>query len=221
MVLEAFRDERYLKVGNKPIFLIFDVINLPEEFIPLWNKWAKESGFADGVYFVAHVNKNQIRSKEEVLSKGYSSVTYQKMSALYSQKNKFGKIKFRLIGAINKFCFNKPLFAMDYKKAYPYFVGDEEKEEDVIPFMLPNWDHTPRSGSNGSLLINSSPDLFREHAKQVLDVVENKDNKLVFLKSWNEWAEGNYMEPDLVHGKGYIKSLREVLDNFNNSKKIK
>ena len=218
MVLEAFEDDRYLKVGNKPIFLIFDVINLPQEFIPLWNKWAKESGFKDGIYFVANANKSQINSKQELLSKGYSSVTYQKMSELYSVKNKFDKIKFRFAGVINKLMFNKPLFAMDYKKSYPYFVSDEEKEEDVIPFMLPNWDHTPRSGINGSLLVNSSPVLFKEHAQQVLNSVKEKENKLIFLKSWNEWAEGNYMEPDLRYGKGYIKALREVLDNFISSK---
>ena len=33
---------------------------------------------------------------------------------------------------------------------------------------------------------------------------------MVFLKSWNEWGEGNYMEPDLRFGKGYIKALKEA-----------
>ena len=120
---------------------------------------------------------------------------------------------FRTKGYLNKFIFNKPLFTFNYKDSYPYFVGPDEKEEDVIPFMLPNWDHTPRSGMNGTLLINSTPELFKLHAKQVLDVVKNKENKLVFLKSWNEWAEGNYMEPDIVYGKGYIKALKEALSD--------
>lgn len=216
MVLEAFKDPRYIKQGSQPIFLIFDVHNLPSEFVPLWNKWAKEAGFKDGIFFIAHANKNEIGSKEEVISKGFSSITYQKMSELYFKNDKLGKALFRFKGFINKVVFNKPVFTMDYKKSYPYFIGEDEKQEDVIPFMLPNWDHTPRSGMNGSLLINSTPELFKKHAEQVLNVVEQKENKLVFLKSWNEWAEGNYMEPDLVHGKGYVNVLKEVLSSKTN-----
>jgi len=37
---------------------------------------------------------------------------------------------------------------------------------------------------------------------------------IVFLKSWNEWGEGNYMEPDLKYGKKYIETLKQELDKF-------
>lgn len=40
--------------------------------------------------------------------------------------------------------------------------------------------------------------------------INNKD--FVFIKSWNEWGEGNYMEPDLKYGKGFIEALRRVVD---------
>ena len=211
-VMLAFKDSRYIKVDNRPVFLIFDAINLPNEFISLWNKWAKEEGFSNGIYFVANVNKNAIKSKDEIISKGFNALTYQKMGELYSSQSKIGKAIFRFRGFWNKLFWNKPLFAMDYKKSYPYFVSEEEKEESVIPFMLPNWDHTPRSGLNGTLLTNSTPELFKKHAKQVLDIVNTKNNKLVFLKSWNEWAEGNYMEPDMKFGKGYIRALKEAIE---------
>lgn len=42
----------------------------------------------------------------------------------------------------------------------------------------------------------------------------HKQNKLIMLKSWNEWAEGNYMEPDLKWGKQYITALKEVINLF-------
>ena len=85
------------------------------------------------------------------------------------------------------------------------------KREDVIPFILPCWDHTPRSGKRGRILSGSTPSSFKKHVDISLNGIQNKQNKLLMLKSWNEWAEGNYMEPDLRWGKEYIKSLNEIL----------
>ena len=39
-----------------------------------------------------------------------------------------------------------------------------------------------------------------------------KENQICFLKSWNEWAEGNYMEPDLKYGTKYLEALKVVKD---------
>jgi hypothetical protein len=58
--------------------------------------------------------------------------------------------------------------------------------------------------------------VFKKHVKQVLEIVNNKKpgHRIVFLKSWNEWAEGNYMEPDLKFGRGYLEALKEAIDEM-------
>ena len=62
----------------------------------------------------------------------------------------------------------------------------------------------------------STPELFKQHVKSIINIVRNKpsEDQIVFLKSWNEWGEGNYMEPDLKYGKGYINALREALEEI-------
>lgn len=100
----------------------------------------------------------------------------------------------------------------DYRKVFRSMITEEDKLENVIPTIVPQWDHTPRSGWNGSLLINSNPDSFYEHCCDGINAVKNKKNPILFLKSWNEWGEGNYMEPDLKFGKGYINALRKALN---------
>lgn len=62
---------------------------------------------------------------------------------------------------------------------------------------------------------DSMPCFFKAHAIQCLETVKNKtgDSNLIFLKSWNEWGEGNHMEPDLKYGKGYINALKEAVDH--------
>ncbi len=64
------------------------------------------------------------------------------------------------------------------------------------------------------IFVNSNPQAFKKHAKQVLDTVKEKtpEHRIIFLKSWNEWAEGNYMEPDLKFGRGYIDALKQALE---------
>jgi hypothetical protein len=93
-------------------------------------------------------------------------------------------------------------------------TGFEAECENVYPTLIPNWDHTPRSKEYGYLYRNATPDLFEEHCVDVLSRIRKKktDNNMVFLKSWNEWGEGNYMEPDLKFGKGYIMALRSALN---------
>ena len=108
---------------------------------------------------------------------------------------------------------------VSYKKAINYMTPDVDKEENVFPTFIPNLDHSPRSGHNGSIFTGSTPELFYQHTKDILKLVKDKkeENQIVFLKSWNEWGEGNYMEPDLKYGKGFIESLRKALTEYNNN----
>jgi hypothetical protein len=85
--------------------------------------------------------------------------------------------------------------------------------EDHFPCVVPNWDNTPRVGRWGWVLRDSSPELFAAHLRHALELIEDRpfEKRLVFLKSWNEWAEGNYLEPDERYGRGYLEATRREL----------
>jgi hypothetical protein len=84
-------------------------------------------------------------------------------------------------------------------------------EFDNYPSLIHAWDNSPRSGKNGLVLHDSTPELFRLLLRRALEVREHvpREENLIFLKSWNEWAEGNHLEPDLKFGKGYLDVIRE------------
>ena len=69
----------------------------------------------------------------------------------------------------------------------------------------------------GHILVHSTPEKFKKHVLQSFSNVVHKpmDKRLVFLKSWNEWAEGNYIEPDLKFGLSYLKALKEAIEEIN------
>ena len=104
---------------------------------------------------------------------------------------------------------------VDYRERYKLFVTEQEYEEDVIPQIIPQWDHTPRSGIYGQVLANATPKYFYHHSLQALKAVEGKKSPIIVLKSWNEWGEGNYMEPDSKYGYGFIQALRKAVDEVN------
>lgn len=205
--LKAFKDKRYILKDGKPVFLIFDPTSLPHEFIDYWNQLAIASGFSNGIYFVATVNN----MTNELISKNFNAYTFERKANYYYSREKKWKLFFQAKGFFNKMILSRPILTLKYKNASQYFVDEVDNQENVIPTIIPNWDHTPRSGMNGLLFVDSNPELFKVHVKQVVNLVKQKDNKLIFLRSWNEWGEGNYMEPDLKFGKGYINALRDAI----------
>ena len=81
------------------------------------------------------------------------------------------------------------------------------------PLVLPNWDNTPRSGMRGLVFENATPELFRGLLREAITRVADRpaDERIVFLKAWNEWAEGNYIEPDQKWGRAWLEAIREEL----------
>jgi len=204
-LLEAFRDKRYLKINGRPLFVIYNPFLLPnvEEFLSLWTLLAKKEGFLKGLYFIAYANKTD--EIDKLLPMGFDGVNIVRVSE-YAYNRDLMK---RIIMPIIKYkLFNQPL-RIRYKLAMKYFVQESEKRGNVFPTIIPNWDHTPRSGRKGVVFHNSTPVLFEKHIAEVLGLLKNKnsDEQIAFIKSWNEWGEGNYMEPDLKFGKKYIETL--------------
>ena len=92
-------------------------------------------------------------------------------------------------------------------------ITEVDKEDDIYPVIVPQWDRSPRAGKNGVIYYNSTPDLFKLHVADAVKAVQDKDieHRIIFLRSWNEWAEGNYVEPDLKYGHGYLDALKDNL----------
>lgn len=216
-LLRAFRDERYVKIDGKPLLYIFAPLDLPQEYIDNFQKWTRNAGFP-GLFLVANMSNPKF-TRQMAENAGYSAISYQRLGLkLHKLENKID-LGIRTIQIltkkINGFIRKRPPFLRDYGEMYHELIVQEDRDEFVIPSLLPQWDHTPRSGWNGSLLINATPDCFYKHAIEAINAVKDKKHPILFLKSWNEWGEGNMMEPDLTYGRGFIESLRKAIDDQN------
>jgi lipopolysaccharide biosynthesis protein len=205
-LLPAFLDERYVKVDGKPLFLVYNPIDLPDPkgFTELWRGLAVRSGLA-GIFFVGVEN-----SPWKPEANGFDGATTHNVhlarkcdGSPWSSRLKYHYRK--LLG--------RPRLLFSYEEAIKHFVVDECRKTNVYPCAIPNWDNTPRSGLRGQVLDGSTPELFGKHLREIFQQVAHKppEHQLVFVKSWNEWAEGNHLEPDRKFGMSYLQALRDEL----------
>ena len=212
-ILELIKDKRYIKIDNKPVFVVYKPILLPDakEFISMFNDLAKENGITEGFYFIGHTLNGAETSR--ILDLGFDAINIVRNGEYKFNKEVIKRIPFKLF----KFkALGRPL-KLDYSFISKYFIHNSDNDERIIPTIIPRWDHTPRSGKKGVVFHNSTPELFKKHFEKAVEIIKNKKNKVLFLKSWNEWAEGNYMEPDLEYGKAYIQELGKYLKKETNS----
>lgn len=214
-LLKAFRDPRYIKVDGKPLLYIFRPKEVPQLYIDYFKKASIQSGFP-GILLVGELKGLEDRS--QWISKGFDAVSYQRLTEIPASENIFPGYLFmkKVFRRVNRLIRNLPPRMEDYGKVYQRLLTPLEKEDDVFPVLLPQWDHSPRSGRNGTIFINATPESFYKHVKQALYLIKNKpeDKKILFLKSWNEWGEGNMMEPDMTYGRGFIDALRKAVDEY-------
>jgi hypothetical protein len=207
--LKSFKDKRYIKINGKLLFVIYRPFNFPcAEMIRLWRQLAKKE-LIDDFYFVG-CDFSGVR-KGELIKMGFDGVYYPKCPHFIEKMPK-GKLFFQ---KLEKKFLGIPI-RIKYKEAMKTMVDDRDKQDEVIPEVLPNWDHTPRSGKQGLVLTDCEPALFgAELAKAVLAVRDKPIQKqIIFIKSWNEWGEGNYVEPDMRYGLSYLKEIKKVKDSI-------
>jgi hypothetical protein len=209
-ILPAFKDKRYITIENKPVFMIYKPLANSEIpiFINTWRKLAKENGL-EGIYFIGH-NMDFKISDQTLLETGIDAVNTVRLNDFLSEKKSFSR---KFYKRYNKIFRNNT-------KVYPYeiasrkFISPEiDNKENVYPSIIPGWDHSPRSGKEGLILTDTTPELFEKHVKEAVEIVKDKsdEHKVIFIKSWNEWAEGNYMEPDFRWGTKFLEALKRQI----------
>lgn len=231
-VLPAFQDHRYIKIDGKPVFFIYDAYNFKDvsHFINLWRQLAAKHGLA-GIYFVAICNSTttithnavgtisrtlpNLQSSQKVyndlLSLGFDGInSFGKSRAEMLSTGKYRRLAQKALRTVFGFL---PAVRFNYPKVIPHFFAPEDKWDNVFPSVMPQWDRSPRAGNYDGVYVNATPDNFKKHLEYALSIISHKsdEHKILMLRSWNEWGEGNYVEPDRLYGHGYLDALKDCL----------
>ncbi|OGT06721.1 MAG: lipopolysaccharide biosynthesis protein [Gammaproteobacteria bacterium GWF2_41_13] len=208
-LLSAFKDERYIRVNNKPLFFIYNPRELPNanDFMRLWNELAKKEGL-HGMYFVG-----ALRGDKERLD-GYDATTlldsYDNTPEKYAFLGRIPRaIIRRLLRVVRANLLKVPRRVIEYDDFVKY-LNNRKLGEKELPLIMPNFDDTARIGLRGTVMINPTPRKFDIMFKNALKKIDQKspDEKIIFIEAWNEWAEGNYLEPDRKFGRQYLDVVK-------------
>ncbi len=227
-VLPAFKDERYIQVDGKPLFYVHDpnTVSNMKDFIETWRNLAVENGLK-GIYFVGKTDNITFREigkqgegkyvvpkddiakdlYKHILGYGFDAVNSRGLyRAEYKLEGRYSTIIRKMYYKIFKVGLLKTFKQSDINK---HIYVNEDKWEQVHPTILPGFDRSPREGKMAVIYTDSTPEVFDNQVKQAIELVKDKqpEHRIIFLQAWNEWAEGNHVEPDLKFGHGFLDVL--------------
>jgi len=214
----AFHDPRYLRVDGRPLFLVYEPTWLPDprRFRAHWEELALASGLP-GLFLVGRSTSGALRPSEI----GFDAVqtgSHLPLETRFADRRKrlltpdwwLSAASRRLgpaVGVPGIFPFRR------WAPSIPFLAPHGELS---FPMAMANWDSTPRWGARGSVLHGATPELFEDELRRAIDLVMDRppEHRLVFVKSWNEWAEGNHLEPCRRFGRGWLEAVaRAVRDD--------
>lgn len=221
-LLPFFKDERYIKINGKPLFVIYRPELIPNlnDFLQLWQKMAMDNGFPGLAFSYQQISFDILKNKDD--SEFEYNIEYQPVYGVYDMTKDhlplLRAIKHKLIPIFNKFGINitqirEPgLLKRDYDEIWKAILSHEPEDEKCIPGAFVDWDNTPRRGIKGWVVNGATPEKFKEYfSKQVKRAKDIYNKDFLFIFAWNEWAEGGYLEPDERYGYAYLQAIKDAL----------
>lgn len=187
-LLPFFKDDRYIKVDNKPVFycLIPNYIPCFMRMISHWRARATEEGLS-GLYIISYQD--------------YSEVADAYLDPMRPEKNEI----------ITNAKYNN-LRAYDYDKAWKEYLSCPQiRGVENLYQCIVKYDDTPRRGQNAMIFVDASPEKFKKYLAALRYKSMLNHNKFMFINAWNEWGEGMYLEPDTKDKYMYLEAVHEVL----------
>ena len=211
-LLDTFRDKRYYRIDGRLVWVFYHVADIPdaERMMERWNELAAKEGLG-GFYYMSYVDDVQdLGNPAHRLCKDIVLSTKENITSVgnTTQMRKLARFLQQFISQL----IHWPLGVYRYSRVRHKLLDSRFADEDIVPVLYPNWDNTARRKMGAMVLHEATPEQFYLHCKEVFALMRGKKNRVVFLKSWNEWGEGNYMEPCLRYGHGYINALRRALE---------
>lgn len=205
---QFFLDTRYIKIDNKPVFVIFNIkFEEKEKIISFFDRKCKEIGFA-GIYYVQSVYDEK-HIKSGLLAPNTDAIFLREPG--YSMKISF---RSKVFNKIRRVVFKKTSI-YTAKKIYTDSIKNAKRFPYNIKYFLgafAMWNNTYRHGKRGYIIKKGTRKEFLHYIKALKQIAEEKNIEYCFYNAWNEWAEGMILEPDTKNKYMLLESIKEAME---------
>jgi lipopolysaccharide biosynthesis protein len=208
----AFSDPRYIRVNGRPLFLIYRPLHLPNP--KQTTETMREVCIKHGLTEPYLVGVNAHCPDADARTAGFDGTLNFEPQLGYLPDFMSDKMTLsKLVRNVSAGIRSPRLKIYDYSAARRLMLR-WKKSFPTYPCIFVGWDNTPRRGRNGIIVINSTPERFGSGLKEIVQSVLDKpqEDRLIFINAWNEWAEGNHLEPDFKHGLAYLEAIRKACE---------
>ena len=201
-LLRFFKDERYIKVDNRPVFSFYQARNnfpIIKKMTEYWDELAKENGFA-GILCLSKDILYPVKLEKRMKYSPFQMTTphlflkYKIKSRIFQKKNEIAVWNYDEV-------WHDVLFEAKVSAKDSYLCG----------FI--DYDDSPRRGKKARIITGATPEKFEKYMNKLICLSKKQNKEFVFLMAWNEWGEGSYLEPDTNNGYKYLEAIRNIVRN--------
>lgn len=213
-LMPAFQDPRYIRIDGRPLFLVYRTGLLPDprRTAEIWREAAVRAGVGD--LYLVRVERFA-RDIDPALIGFDATVEFAPdADAMVARRFHDGLPGFLSRHGIiisRAYAQNRVVRYADLAKS---MLSRPMPEFKRFRCVTPMWDNSARRKQHAWIVVDSTPDLYQNWLETVAAQTRQRyqgDERLVFINAWNEWAEGNHLEPDLKWGRAYLEATRGAL----------
>ena len=213
-LLPAFRDPRYFRVADKPVFIVYRAWELPDvrRTLDTWRTEARRAGI--GELYLARIDGTAAEGATDPTEQGFdAAIDWIPDFTEQGPGKRWGKRwgLTRRLGLTPKEYGDNLI--VPYERVMQNMLARPAPDYLRHPCVTPSWDNSARRAKNAFITHDATPALYEQWLTTVLRRTEAGPDgrKLVFINAWNEWAEGNHLEPDQRWGRQYLEATRNAL----------
>jgi lipopolysaccharide biosynthesis protein len=201
----VFADERYIRIDGRPLLLVYRASDLPDarHTTDNWRREAARLGVGD-LYLCRVEAFDDDRGDPYVL--GFDAALefqpdWRRRGPPLMPGEGTGD---DLLDPLN--LAPKPGGVFSYPVAVELALTQAEVPYKRYRCVMPGWDNSPRRQQLPTIFLGSTPFRYERWLHGVIDQFDpySPDENMVFINAWNEWGEGNHLEPDQRWGSGYL-----------------
>ena len=213
-LINAFRDKRYIRVDGTPLFLVYRASQLPDsvETTSIWREKAMKAGIGD--IFLVRVESMTVECNIDPVKTGFDAALEFQPRWRTLGKPLHRSFLWRIlskIGVGQPYMINR---FYDYGSIAKRMLNEEKPNYKRFSCVCPQWDNSARRKEDAVILHNSTPELYGRWLESTVKKSLKANNQILFINAWNEWAEGNHLEPCQKWGLGYLESTRNALRKY-------